>query len=362
MGMLLMQEKVLEEQDRVRRTEEKVKQQQQQQQQRARAKQEAALAKASLESSKRRKGPSPPAPHVAVAPAAPAKQDTAVPQDAAATMPAPVSGKLIEMTEQPSTAAASTTSQTATAEAPPARMGMARSAVEATPIATPSPPPAQRLFQFGAKSGKTNPSQRSTASPVPILTQSAGNTAAVERPLQRMEADWGADVQTATIQQGAAVQSAITQPGADAVMLHEETSDTLPVLTSSSRVSAADAALSHAEASMALPLLTGSRPAVGADVAVRHGGIRSSTASPLPNGLSRSASPSLKVGQGFATGSITASPVLRQVTRQAGLGRSLRTGQTVAQQSRAPSVLAQSNVQAAVKHLLQRLPAESSVA
>ena len=185
------------------------------------------------------------------------------------------------------------------------------------------------------------------------------------------------------MQQGPDIHFAAMQQGSTVSVQSREASGSLPALTGSSHVSAGNsemshakasafaamshaaasavAAMSHNKASMALPLLTGSRPAVEADAAVRHGGIRSSTNSPLPHSLSRSASLSPNMGPGFATRCITASPVLGQIMQKAGLGESLQTGPIVAEHSKAPSVLGQNNVQAAVEHLLQRLPAESTV-
>ena len=351
----MLQEKVLEEQDRVRRSEERVKQQQQQQQQKAKAKQEAALAKASAEGSKRRKGPSP-------APAVP-DQAAANPQPDAAAVFKSVAGTLIEIAQQPVTDSKPTVKAVeASSEGAVARAGVARVAAEVTPVATPTPSPGQRLFQFGGKA-----SHSSTPSPVPGLPHSAEAAAAqasmasggrsayrnTASPVPDFGYTTGATAAQADVMPGSnTTYSSFASPvpgpsyNADAAAAAAHVSfkqgveaGDMAYSQGAAMQSRASAAELSRQASMAAPLLTGSRPVLAADAAVRHGGIRSSTASPLPNGMSRSASPSPGVGQALRRGS--------SLTKTA-VGEALRP----------PSVLGQGSVQTALKHILQRLPAE----
>ena len=383
----MLQEKVLEEQDRVRRSEERVKQQQQQQQQKAKAKQEAALAKASAEGSKRRKGPSP-------APAVP-DQAAANPQPAAAAVSKSVAGTLIETAQQPVTDSKPTVKAVeASSEGAAVKAGVARVAAEVTSVATPTPSPGQRLFRFGGKA-----SHSSTPSPVPGLAYSAEGAAAQVNVMPGSNATYAAQASMASgvrsayrntaspvpdfgYTTGAAAAQADVMPGSNttyssfaspmpgpsytadaaaAAAAHvsfkqgAEAGDTAYSQGTAMQSRASAAELSR-QASMAAPLLTGSRPVLAADAAVRHGGIRSITASPLPDAAVRHG----------GIRSITASPLPGGMSRSAspspgsqGLRRGSSLAKTaVGEASRPPSVLGQGNVQTALKHILQRLPAE----
>lgn len=399
----LMQDKVLEEQERVRASQERVRQQQQQQQERARAKQAAALNKAS----QRSKGTSRMSPSPAVTSALP-QQATVDAQSAAAGVTGSVAGKSLEIAEQPimnSAAAALVSLGNAAA------MGTATDVSEVIPVATPSPSTGPKLFQFGGKKSRASlPQSRSSASPLPTgaspLTSRASPSTSRASPLPSSASPLLSSPHPLSSSPHPLSSSASPLPSSATPLPSSATplpssASPLPVMTQGATAAAAigntvqsaaafdntwqgtgqpdaaqqqplnwlpfssrqepssvqqraAAAEAKLEAAMTAPLLSGSRPVAATDAAVRRGGIRSSTASPVPSNLPKTASPSPGLGEDSESGSTAASPLLGQAANRQGAGRSLRAGQVM----RPPSVLSQGSVHTALQHILQRLPAD----
>lgn len=318
--MCCAQEQVLEEQDRVRRAEAKVKQQQQ----KAKDKHAAALTKIAETGSKRRNVQSPKPPETATpAPQLPQLIRTKLqPSTPVVTHIAPDFSPVNIMNDTAGHATLPEAAVTALKEPSIAAQIQSRAA-------TPSAAHVQKLFELGRKGSRSSLASPAPSAPILEGTQSNSGQATAADGL-RVDPE----------QQCAAVPS------------EEETS-----ALKSAGQEAATAKLGR-QASVT-PLLQGNRPALGA--AFKRGGIRSSTASPVAGQAAnvqlrsaKSPSPMLdeRAGRDSAAYAPSSSPVLSQIMGKTSVP-GIRTG-TV-------SPCVQDNLQTALMHVLQRLSPEYPV-